>query len=120
MALGYTWDIKNIAGVRKDANKPDAVVGETWQYYSATYDGKNIILYVDGEPLIQTAADGKINGFFDIIIAESFSGLLDEIRFSNVALSKDEIQKHMEGEEIHTVDTEGKLTATWAKVKSKR
>ncbi|MBC8236362.1 LamG domain-containing protein [bacterium] len=120
MALGYTWDIKNMAGVRKDANKPNAVVGETWQYYSATYDGKNIILYVDGEPLIQTPAEGKINGVFDIIIAESFSGMLDEIRFSNVVLSKEEIQKHMEGKELHAVDAEGKLTITWAEVKSKR
>jgi len=120
MALGYTWDIKNMAGVRKDANKPDAVVAETWQYYSATYDGKTIILYVDGEPVIQNAADGKINGAFDIIIAETFSGLLDEIRFSNVALNQDEIKQHMEGEEIHAVNTEGKLTATWAKLKPSR
>ena len=92
MALGYTWDIKNMAGVRKDANKENAVVAETWQYYSATYDGKTIILYVDGEPVVQNAADGKINGAFDIVIAETFSGLLDEIRFSNVALNKDEIK----------------------------
>jgi hypothetical protein len=120
MALGYTWDVKNMAGVRQDANKPGAVISETWQYYSATYDGKNIILYIDGEPLVQTAADGKINGAFDIIIAESFSGMLDEIRFSNVALNQDEIKKHMEGKDIHAIDAEGKLTTMWAEVKSKR
>lgn len=118
MALGYTWDVKNIAGVRKDANKPDAVIAETWQYYSATYDGEKIIVYIDGEPLVQTPANGKINGVFNIIIAESFSGLLDEIRFSNVALDQDTIKKHMAGEEFKTVDAESKLTTTWAKVKA--
>lgn len=118
MTLGYTWDINNMAGVRKDANKENAVLGETWQYYSATYDGEKIILYIDGEPAIETAAQGGINGEFDIIIAESFSGLLDEIRFSNVALEQEEIQAHMEGEEVHAVDTESKLATMWAKLKS--
>lgn len=120
MVLGYTWDISNMAGVRKDANRANAVVAETWQYYSATYDGEKIILYVDGEPQIQTIADGKINGAFDIVIAETFSGLLDEIRFSNEALDQDTIKEHMEGEESKAVNAESKLAITWAKVKSGR
>ncbi len=118
MALGYTWDVKNAQGVRNDANMPNAVVAETWQYYSATYDGQKIILYIDGKPLVQTPANGKINGKFDIIIAENFSGLLDEIRFSNVALDEAEIKKHMEGEEFKAVNSQAKLSTTWAKIKS--
>ncbi len=118
-ALGYAWDVNNMAGVRKDANKDNAVVEETWQYYAATYDGEKIILYIDGEPVVQTLASGKINGNFDIIIAEGFSGLLDEIRFSNVALDQDEIKEHMEANEVKAVDADGKLTTTWAKVKSR-
>lgn len=117
MTLAYTWDINNMAGVRKDANKADAVVAETWQYYSATYDGENIILYIDGEPAVKTAAQGKINGAFNIIIAESFSGLMDEIRFSNVALEQKEIQAHMEGKEVYAVDIQDKLATTWAGLK---
>jgi hypothetical protein len=46
--------------------------------------------------------------------------MLDEIRFSNVALNQDEIKKHMEGKDIHAIDAEGKLTTMWAEVKSKR
>ncbi len=118
MTLGYTWDIKNMQGVRFDANMANVVEAEKWQYYSATYDGQKIILYLDGKPLVQTPANGKINGKFDIIIAESFSGLLDEIRFSNVALDEATITKHMEGEEIKSVDPQSKLSTTWAKVKS--
>lgn len=118
MALGYTWDIKNTQGVRFDANMANAVVAETWQYYTATYDGQKIILYIDGKPLVQTPANGKINGKFDIIIAENFSGLLDEIRFSNVALDEAEIKKHMEGEVIKSVNSQAKLSTTWAKIKS--
>ncbi|MGQ9608438.1 MAG: LamG domain-containing protein [bacterium] len=118
MVLGYTWDVKNTQGVRKDANMANAVVAETWQYYTATYDGQKITLYIDGKPLVQTPANGKINGKFDIIISENFSGLLDEIRFSNVALDEAEIKKHMEGEEVKAVDPQSKLSTTWAKIKS--
>ncbi len=120
MVLGYTWDVNNMAAVRKDANLANAVKAETWQYYAATYDGKIIILWVDGEPVVQTPADGKINGAFDIVIAENFSGLMDEIRFSNVALDQDTIKKHMAGDVPggRAVDSADKLTTTWAKIKS--
>jgi len=117
MALGYTWDISNTDGVRMDANQGNAVVAETWQYYTATYDGEMIILWLDGEPAIQTPAQGKINGSFDIVIAENFSGMLDEIRFSNVALDQETIKMHMAGEETKAVNAGDKLVTTWAKVK---
>ena len=120
MVMGYTWDIKSTAGARKDANKADAVIEETWQYYAATYDGEKIILYIDGEPVVQTAATGKINGEFDIIIAESFSGLMDEIRFSNEALDQDVIQDHMAGEEFKAVYPGDKLATMWSKVRDDR
>lgn len=119
MALGYTWDIKSMAGIRKDANKADAVIEETWQYYTATYDGEKVILWIDGEVAIETLADGEINGAFEIVIAETFSGMLDEIRFSNVALDQDTIKKHMEGEKVKAVDSRDKLATTWAQVKGK-
>ncbi|MBD3181683.1 hypothetical protein GF312_05275 [Candidatus Poribacteria bacterium] len=117
MTLAYTWDINNMANVRTDANMANAAVEETWQYYSATYDGEKIILYIDGEVAVQTPAQGEINGKFEIIIAENFSGLLDEIRFSNVALNQDEIRAHMEGEDAKSVDAVNKLATVWAEVK---
>jgi len=117
MALGYTWDINNTDGVRIDANQGNAVVAETWQYYTATYDGEKIILWIDGEPAVQTPAQGEINGSFDIVIAENFSGMLDEIRFSNVALDQDTIKNHMAGEENKAVDAGNKLITAWARIK---
>ncbi|MBM3212768.1 LamG domain-containing protein [Candidatus Poribacteria bacterium] len=119
MALGYTWDVNNMLAVRKDANMANAVVAGTWQYYTGTYDGTNIILWIDGEPLVKTAADGKINGAFDIIIAENFSGLMDELRFSNVALDQDTIKKRMAGESPggRSVDPKIKLPITWGEIK---
>ena len=117
MTLGYTWDISNMAGVRIDANKANAAVEETWQYYTATYDGEKIILWIDGETAIQTPAQGKINGSFEIVIADNFSGMLDELRFSNVALDQDTIKKHMEGEEDQAVDVKSKLASTWGDLK---
>jgi len=100
-----------------DANQANAVVAETWQYYTATYDGEKIILWIDGELAVQTPAQGEINGSFDIVIAESFSGMLDEIRFSNVALDQDTIKSHMAGEENKAVDAGNKLITVWARVK---
>jgi len=117
MTLGYTWDITNMAAVRTDANQANAVVAETWQYYTATYDSEKIILWIDGEPIVQTSAQGKINGSFDIVIAESFSGMLDEIRFSNIALDQEAIKAHMAGEESKAVNSDNKLITTWAKAK---
>jgi hypothetical protein len=118
MAMGYTWDVMNNTAVRTDANMANAVQNETWQYFAATYDGKKIILYVDGKELIETPSTGKINGGGNIIIAEGFLGMMDEIRFSNVALSVEDIQKHSEGEKANAVDSSDKLATTWAGVKS--
>ncbi len=119
MVLGYTWDINNTDGVRTDANMANAVVAETWQHYAGTYDGEKIILWIDGEPKITTPATGEINGSFEIVIAENYLGLMDEIRFSNVALDQDTIKKHMAGEDpgAQAVDSAGKLTTTWGRLK---
>jgi hypothetical protein len=118
MVMGYTWDVQNTDGVRTDANMAGAVQNETWSYYTATYDGKNIILYIDGKELVKTPSIGKISGAADIVIAGGFMGMMDEIRFSNVVLTPDVIAKHMEGETGKAVDAKDKLATTWSSVKS--
>ncbi len=118
MAMGYTWDVKNTDGTRFDANMANVVQNDTWTYYTGTYDGKNIILYTNGKELVRTTANGNLNGPADIIISEGFLGLMDEIRFSNVALTPDVIAKHMEGETVKDVSIKGKLATTWSAVKS--
>jgi hypothetical protein len=118
MAMGYTWDVNNMNNVRTDANMANAVQNETWSYYTGTYDGKNIILYIDGKELVRTPTNGKINGSYEIVISEGFMGMMDEIRFSNVALQPDEIAKHMAGQTIKAVDPKSKLATTWSTVKS--
>jgi hypothetical protein len=59
MAMGYTWDVQNTDGVRTDANMANAAQNETWSYYTATYDGKNTILYIDGKELVKTPTIGR-------------------------------------------------------------
>jgi len=118
MVMGYTWDITNTAGVRTDANMAGIVQNETWNYYTATYDGKKVVLYLDGKQQVETPANGKISGGADIIIAEGYMGMLDEIRFSSVVLTPDEIKSHMEGEKAQAVGSSDKLATTWAGVKS--
>jgi len=118
MVMAYTWDVNNTNNVRTDANMANAVQNETWSYYAATYDGKIIVLYIDGKELVRTPSNGKINGAFEIVIAEGFLGMMDEIRFSNVALGPDDIAKHMAGETGKAVDAKNKLATTWSAVKS--
>jgi hypothetical protein len=119
MVMAYTWDVINVAAVRKDANMAGVVQNDTWQYYTATYDRKKVVLYLDGKQLIETPADGKISGGADIIIAEGFIGMMDEIRFSNVVLTPDVIKKHMEGEKAQAIDSSDKLATAWAEIKSR-
>ena len=119
MVMAYTWDVINVGAVRKDANMAGIVQNETWNYYTATYDGKKVVLYLDGKQQVETPADGKISGGADIIIGESFTGMIDEIRFSNIVLTPDVIKSHMEGEKVQAVNSSDKLATTWAGVKSR-
>jgi len=67
--------------------------------------------------LVRTPTNGKISGAYELVIAEGFLGLMDEIRFSNVALQPDEIAKHMVGEKAKSIDQKDKLATTWSKIK---
>ena len=74
----------------------------TWTHLAETYDGSSVRLYVNGTPVSTTAAAGsmvsstaplEIGG--NTIWGEYFSGLIDEVRVYNRALSAAEIQQDM-------------------------
>jgi hypothetical protein len=83
-----------------------SVVDDTdWHHYAVTYDGSDIVLYIDGIECSRTECTGKIksDSSRSIMIGrdpwgDSFEGLMDEIRIYDRALSEDEIGQIMEGE----------------------
>ena len=80
---------------------------DTWYHITGTYDGTQLILYVDGESVGSTEATGTINVTPDPVCIgnlvnaagssqnEFWSGVLDEVRIWDRALSADEVTRSM-------------------------
>ncbi|OHB55552.1 MAG: hypothetical protein A2173_04075 [Planctomycetes bacterium RBG_13_44_8b] len=76
---------------------------DTWHHIAGTYDGSNIILYIDGESMANTAHTGPIDtGGFNVNIGSDaaqtwmwYNGLIDDVRIYNRALTQQEIQQVM-------------------------
>lgn len=123
--MAFAWDVKNVEGIRFDANMDALVIPGEWQFVAGTYDASMIKLYVNGEMKVQTAADGKITSASDVTISQqglgieggSFIGIMDEIRLYNIALSDEEIQQAMEEPEQAAVSPAKKLSTAWGAVK---
>ena len=86
----------------KDATASTGLATGTWTHLAETYDGSSVRLYVNGTLVSTTAAPGslvsstaplRIGG--NNIWGEYFSGLIDEVRVYNRALSAAEIQQDM-------------------------
>nr|AHN98026.1 Glucose/sorbosone dehydrogenase [uncultured bacterium lac193] len=90
------------AGANVSASGSAAVGLNTWTHLAATYDGATLRLYVNGTAVGSTALTGpldtttgplRIGG--NAIRSEWFTGLIDEIRVYNRALTQSEIQIDM-------------------------
>ena len=86
----------------KDANGTAVLPLNSWTHLAETYDGSSVRLYVNGTLVSTTAAAGslasstsplRIGG--NSIWGEYFSGLIDEVRVYNRALSAAEIAQDM-------------------------
>jgi hypothetical protein len=91
-----------VGGVDQDATGTSVLTTSVWTHLATTYDGSNLRLYVNGTLLKTTAVSGTIvssTGALRIggnsIWGEYFSGLIDEVRVYNRALSQTEIQADM-------------------------
>jgi hypothetical protein len=70
----------------------------TWTHVAATYDGKELRLYINGSavltavtgPIVQSSRELRIGG--NLVWGEYFDGLIDEVRIYNRALTAQEIQ----------------------------
>jgi hypothetical protein len=103
-----------------------------WYHVAGTYDGENVMMYIDGEPEAEALDSGgspwepQWSGAVGVpgdnlqlkFGSESFTGGIDEIVLANRAFSQDEIEALTKGV-IAAVNAKGKLPMTWAKIKSK-
>jgi hypothetical protein len=89
-------------GVDDDVEGPSRLAANTWTHLAETYDGSAVRLYVNGTLAASKAETGslaassnplQIGG--DSIYGQRFSGLIDEVRVYNVALSAAQIQTDM-------------------------
>jgi hypothetical protein len=95
--VGQVW-----LGSELNAVGPAALGLNAWSHVASTYDGSTLRLYVNGALVSSTAVSGTLaasSGVLRIggngVWGEWFSGLIDEVRVYNRALSAGEIQTDM-------------------------
>jgi glucose/arabinose dehydrogenase/fibronectin type 3 domain-containing protein len=85
-----------------DTRSPNTIPLNTWTHLAVTYDGATLRLYVNGAQVSTRAVAGsmpnstgalRLGG--NTVWAEWFSGLIDEVRLYNRALSAPEVQTDM-------------------------
>ena len=133
---GFSFRVWTGAGITPGFYGKTELEQGKWYHVAGTYDGKNVEMYVDGEPeskkgaLSSNKADwkpewnGKVNPGETLQLKfgpEQFTGGIDEIVLLSRALEADEIQQLLNGwDEAFAVEPEGKLATTWARVKTAR
>jgi len=103
---------------------------EEWCYLVGTFDGKESILYINGEQVgASLPAEGGLgNAEKSLIIGAHrfsgdlpFNGTIDDVAIYKRALSEDEVQQNFEAEswaEQAVVASTKKLAETWGKIKN--
>ena len=89
-------------GTYADAYGSSALTANGWTYLTETYDGANVRLYVNGTLAATTAHTGAISTSTnplqiggDSIYGQYFTGMIDEVRLYNTALTAAQIQTDM-------------------------
>ena len=100
-----------------------------WAHIAVTNDGTDGIIYIDGKEEGKGAVPGKLGANADPFrIGQDcdspqyvFAGLIDEPRLWDHALSEGEISdfKDLDAKQALAVDSQGKLSTAWGKIKTK-
>jgi hypothetical protein len=104
------------------------VVDGKWHHVAATYDNKNLKIFVDGEPSGQSAVAGKLSTCdapFTIGAQPGgggpLLGIIDEVSLFKVGLADEDIKRiYTDGLKflVSPVESNGKLAATWGAIRS--
>ncbi len=108
-----------------DDNIGPSIQDGEWHFLAGTWDGDDILLYIDGELEAEMPCKGKLEPNNDPLFIGArggsgrfLTGALDEIKVYNYALTKDELLKDMaEPVSLH-VDAQDKLATVWAHLKT--
>lgn len=113
---------------RHDLTTTDLPEPKEWHHIAATYDGKNMRVYLDGEVLAekQDQFDFQCENQLPLMVGAgvqrpqySFLGEIDEVAVFKRALSQDEVRKAMEGiKALLAVDPSDRLPLTWGSIKA--
>lgn len=124
MVVWTTYHVKDFTG-------QTVIENEKWTYIAATWDGKEAIIYINGEedkggPIAGGGViDVKNEPSLDLGCRRTsgvscFIGGMDELWVSNKVKTQEEIQEFMKGFSLLlAVNNIGKLSTTWAEIKLK-
>ena len=108
-----------------DDNIGPSIQDGEWHFLAGTWDGKTILLYIDGELEAEMPCKGELKPNNDPLFIGArggsgrfLTGALDEIKMYNYALTKAELLKDMEAPVTLSVDAQDKLTTVWARLKT--
>jgi len=102
------------------------VLFDKWSHMAATYDGKQMKVYLDGDFIESTSVSGKIADWAgDLNIGGAadapgnsnflFNGIMDELKIWNKALTNEEIKQAMMP---FAVEPSGKSATCWGCIKA--
>jgi hypothetical protein len=108
---------------------PAAVEPDEWVHICFWLDikGKSRKIFINGEQVVEDAGKAGIaykGTSGDTMIGswgntgQKFNGLVDEVQVWDRALSEAEIKDSMKDLTVEAVDSSGKLTTTWGKLKT--
>ncbi len=130
-STGTGWEAYFARDGWKGAWGQGNVKKDEWLYMTATYDAKDTIkIYENGVEIGSVGGMGKPGPRNDTDVniggwtqntSETLDGILYEVALFDVALAEDDINNLMENglETLLAVEPSGKLTTTWAGIKSR-
>ncbi len=108
-----------------DENIGPSIQDDEWHFLAGTWDGKTILLYIDGELEAEMACKGELTPNNDPLFIGArggsgrfLTGALDEIKMYNYALTQEELLKDMEAPVTLPVNVQDQLTTVWARLKT--
>jgi hypothetical protein len=129
---GFSFRIWTTSGLSPGIYGQTELQQGQWYHVAGTYDGSQMMLYIDGVPEAEVLSDAGavIDGIWSGDVgapgdtlqlkygSESLTGGIDEMVLLNRALDEGEIKELMAGALTTTaVDADAKLTTTWAAIK---
>ena len=108
-----------------DDNIGPTIQDGEWHFLAGTWDGDDILLYIDGELAAEMPCKGKLSPNDESLYIGArgasqrfLTGALDEIKMYNYALTKEELLKDMAEPVTLHVDAQDKLATVWARLKT--